>query len=163
VRALRSTAPSRITLVTLVHDETPVDRFTASLTAALPWVAFLPERDRARFAVESADTLRACASIGRYTAFAEKQFPGNCAEAKSRLKIAPTTRTDVRKKLRGSLGRRVTAGVEMDQWQYDIASGARLWYCVDRPAPVRVGPVRRPGVSFSDESYSRNCHSRPER
>jgi hypothetical protein len=61
----------------------------------------------------------------------EKQFPGNCGEAKSRLKVAPTTRTDVQKKLRGSLGTRIIAGVEMDQWQYDIASGARLWYCVD--------------------------------
>lgn len=61
----------------------------------------------------------------------EKQFPGNCAEAKSRLKTAPTTRTDAQKKLRGSLEKRVIAGVEMDQWQYDIASGARLWYCVD--------------------------------
>ena len=61
----------------------------------------------------------------------EKQFPGNCAEAKARLKVAPTTRTDVQKRLRGSLGTRSIAGVEMDQWQYDIASGARLWYCVD--------------------------------
>ena len=61
----------------------------------------------------------------------EKQFPGNCAEAKSRLKVAPTTRTDVQEKLRGSLGTRAIAGSEMDQWQYDIASGARLWYCVD--------------------------------
>ena len=27
----------------------------------------------------------------------EKQFPGNCAEAKARLKVAPTTRTDVQR------------------------------------------------------------------
>lgn len=66
-------------------------------------------------------------------AFAEmaRQFPGNCAEAKARLKIAPTTRSDVQKRLRGSLGKRTIGGVEMDQWQYDISSGARLWYCVD--------------------------------
>jgi hypothetical protein len=61
----------------------------------------------------------------------ERQFPGNCAEAKARLKIAPTTRSDVQKRLRGSLGKRTIGGVELDQWQYDISSGARLWYCVD--------------------------------
>ena len=61
----------------------------------------------------------------------ETQFPGNCAEAKARLKSAPTTRSDVQKRLRGSLGKRTIGGVEMYQWQYDISSGARLWYCVD--------------------------------
>lgn len=61
----------------------------------------------------------------------EKQFPGNCTEAKARLKTAPTTRSDAQKRLRGLLGTRTVGGVEMDQWQYDISSGARLWYCVD--------------------------------
>jgi hypothetical protein len=61
----------------------------------------------------------------------EKQFPGNCTEAKSRLKVAPTIRSDVQKRLRGSLGSRSIGGVEMEQWQYDISSGARLWYCLD--------------------------------
>jgi hypothetical protein len=61
----------------------------------------------------------------------ERQFPGNAAEAKARLRTAPTTRSDVQKPLRGSLGTRNVGGVEMPQWQYDISSGARLWYCVD--------------------------------
>lgn len=61
----------------------------------------------------------------------ERQFPGNCAEAKARLKTAATTRTDVQKPLRGTLGSRTIGGIEMDQWQYDVSSGARLWYCVD--------------------------------
>lgn len=66
-------------------------------------------------------------------AFAEmaKQFPGNAAEAMARLKVTPTTRSDMQKPLRGSLGKRTIGGVEMAQWQYDISSGARLWYCVD--------------------------------
>jgi hypothetical protein len=63
----------------------------------------------------------------------EKQFPGNCIEAKARLKISPSTRSDVQKRLRGSLGIRTIGGVEMEQWQYDISSGARLWYCIDSP------------------------------
>lgn len=60
-----------------------------------------------------------------------KQYPGNTNEVTARLKGAPTTRSDVQKRLRGSLGKRVLGGVEMEQWQYDISSGARLWYCVD--------------------------------
>ncbi len=58
-------------LVTLVQDESMVHRFTDALASTLPWVAFLPDADREAFAKESADTLRACASIGRYTAFSE--------------------------------------------------------------------------------------------
>lgn len=58
-------------LAALVHDEALVGRFTSLLAASLPWVAFLPERDREEFTVETAETLRACASIGRYTAFAD--------------------------------------------------------------------------------------------
>jgi hypothetical protein len=58
-------------LAALVHDEALVGRFAAALAATLPWVAFLPERDREAFATEAADTLRACASIGRFTAFAD--------------------------------------------------------------------------------------------
>jgi hypothetical protein len=48
-----------------------VDRFAVALVDTLPWVAFLPEKDREAFATEATDTLRACASIGRYTAFAD--------------------------------------------------------------------------------------------
>lgn len=61
----------------------------------------------------------------------EKQFPGNAAEAKARLKAAPTLRSEVQKPLREALGTRSIAGVGMAQWQYDISSGARIWYCVD--------------------------------
>lgn len=57
-------------LAALVHDDALVDRFASALAAALPWVAFLPESDRRQLALEAADTLRACASISRYTAFA---------------------------------------------------------------------------------------------
>ncbi|BAK33762.1 hypothetical protein MLP_07480 [Microlunatus phosphovorus NM-1] len=58
-------------LVALVHDEALVDRFAAALATTLPWVTFLPDPDREAFATEAADTLRACASIGRFAAFAD--------------------------------------------------------------------------------------------
>lgn len=57
-------------LVALVHDDAMIDRFTGALADALPWVAFLPKKEQETFAIEAADTLRACVSIGRYTAFA---------------------------------------------------------------------------------------------
>ncbi len=65
--------------------------------------------------------------------FAEmrRQFPGNSEAAITRLKSTPVTRSADQKPLRGALGRRLIEGVELEQWQYDISSGARLWYCVD--------------------------------
>ncbi|WP_341258614.1 hypothetical protein [Gordonia malaquae] len=53
-----------------VHDEA-LDRLAVALAAALPWVAFLPDADRRVFATESVETLRVCASVGRYAAFAD--------------------------------------------------------------------------------------------
>ncbi|MGB4779683.1 hypothetical protein [Microbacterium sp.] len=57
-------------LSAVVRDAALAERFSAELVSTLPWVAFLPEDDRRAFAAEAAETLRACASIGRYTAFA---------------------------------------------------------------------------------------------
>ena len=57
-------------LSAIVHDSELSERFPEALASTLPWVEFLPEQDRADFAREAADTLRACASVGRYTAFA---------------------------------------------------------------------------------------------
>ena len=65
-----------------------------------------------------------------------RQFPGNVAEAKARLRTAPTTRSATQKRLRDVLGTRVINGVALDQWQIDITSSARLWYCVDEDARV---------------------------
>ncbi|MCI1746636.1 MAG: hypothetical protein LKI24_00065 [Acidipropionibacterium sp.] len=57
-------------LAALVHDDQLVGRFADALVSTLPWVAFLQEDDRRTFAEEAVSTLRACASIGRYAAFA---------------------------------------------------------------------------------------------
>lgn len=57
-------------LTTLAHDDTLSSRFPQALMSTLPWTSFLPEEDRRSFAAEIAETLQACASVGRYTAFA---------------------------------------------------------------------------------------------
>ncbi len=30
-----------------------------------------------------------------------------------------------------SLGERVVNGTEMQQWQYEVTAGGRIWYCID--------------------------------
>ncbi|HWC22252.1 MAG TPA: hypothetical protein VG502_08150 [Flexivirga sp.] len=83
-------------LATIAHDETLIARFAAALVQAQPWVAFLPERDRETFATEAADTLRACASIGKYTAFADLVHDWrNTAEVWSDAELAESLAGDV--------------------------------------------------------------------
>lgn len=83
-------------LAALVHDDALVDRFAGALAAALPWVAFLPDSDREAFATEAADTLRACASIGRFTAFADLiEDWRNTAEVWSDPTLATSLATEV--------------------------------------------------------------------
>lgn len=57
-------------LSVIAHDSMLISRFPQELTSTLRWVAFLPERDRDEFAREAVDMLKACAAVGRYTAFA---------------------------------------------------------------------------------------------
>lgn len=50
-----------------------IDELAAAVAAGLadkyPWVLFLPDNERATFESELLETLAACASIGRFTAF----------------------------------------------------------------------------------------------
>ncbi len=40
--------------------------------------------------------------------------------------------TDTRQhRLRGSLGERAVNGAELEQWQYEVTAGGRIWYCID--------------------------------
>ena len=34
-------------------------------------------------------------------------------------------------RLRGELGTRVVSGKVLDQWQYEVTAGGRIWYCPD--------------------------------
>jgi hypothetical protein len=33
--------------------------------------------------------------------------------------------------LKGSLDSRTVNGVSMEQWQYEVSAGGRVWYCID--------------------------------
>ena len=39
--------------------------------------------------------------------------------------------TDRQHPLRGKLGTRSVNGELLDQWQYEVTGGGRLWYCID--------------------------------
>jgi len=57
--------------------------------------------------------------------------PANARRAWDRLTSDPRHRDEGQHPLRGALGARSVAGVELEQWQYEVTSGGRLWYCID--------------------------------
>jgi hypothetical protein len=57
--------------------------------------------------------------------------PGNARVAWERLTADPRERSERQHPLRGSLGTRVVNGEALEQWQYEVTGGGRLWYCID--------------------------------
>jgi hypothetical protein len=62
--------------------------------------------------------------------------PGNMWEAWVILRERPTrpVNPDRQHRLKGSLAYREVKGRTLEQWQYEVTSGARIWYC---PEPNR--------------------------
>lgn len=57
--------------------------------------------------------------------------PGNACTAWERLGTDPRDRSERQHPLKGSLGSREVNGKRLDQWQYEVTGGGRLWYCID--------------------------------
>jgi hypothetical protein len=57
--------------------------------------------------------------------------PGNARVAWEKVTADPRERTDRQHPLKGSLGTRVVNGEQMEQWQYEVTGGGRLWYVID--------------------------------
>ncbi|MDE3074727.1 MAG: hypothetical protein KGJ86_04805 [Chloroflexota bacterium] len=57
--------------------------------------------------------------------------PANARIAWERITSDPRRRDDRQHPLKGSLGTRTVNGAAMEQWQYEVTSGGRLWYCID--------------------------------
>lgn len=57
--------------------------------------------------------------------------PANARVAWERITTDPRDRTERQHPLKGSLGTRTVNGQEMEQWQYEVTGGGRLWYCID--------------------------------
>ena len=55
-------------LTALLRNDALLSRFVDEFTQSFPWIGFLPSDERAEFVKETSATLRACASIGRFSA-----------------------------------------------------------------------------------------------
>ena len=73
-------------------------------------------------------------------------------EAWERMRDHPLERTDTQKPLAGDLGTRLVGGKTLPQWQIDITSGGRVWYCIDDEKMVvwlMLASTRHPGATQS--------------
>lgn len=57
--------------------------------------------------------------------------PGNAGVAWEQITADRRERTDRQHPLKGTLGTRVVNGLELEQWQYEVTGGGRLWYVID--------------------------------
>jgi hypothetical protein len=57
--------------------------------------------------------------------------PANARRAWDRITADPRDRDDRQHPLKGSLGTRTVNGVDIEQWQHEVTSGGRVWYCID--------------------------------
>ena len=55
----------------------------------------------------------------------------NAPTAWERITADPRQRDDRQHPLKGSLGSRTINGEKLDQWQYEVTAGGRIWYCID--------------------------------
>lgn len=57
----------------------------------------------------------------------------NARVAWDRITSDPRQRDSRQHPLKGSLGRRQVNGTELEQWQYEVTAGGRLWYRIEDP------------------------------
>src|SRR5688572_7334767 len=57
--------------------------------------------------------------------------PGNARTAWGQLTAEPRARSGRQQPLKGSLATRTIEGQALEQWQYEVTGGGRLWYCID--------------------------------
>jgi hypothetical protein len=55
----------------------------------------------------------------------------NARRAWDRITTDPRERDARQHWLKGSLGTRSVDGVELEQWQFEVTSAGRIWYCID--------------------------------
>jgi len=69
--------------------------------------------------------------------------PQVCSAAKANARVAwerittdPRGRDSRQHPLKGKLATRSVNGKDLEQWQYEVTSGGRLWYCNDKNKTV---------------------------
>ncbi len=87
-------------------------------------VAPPPTKDGWDFRFASSDAVKGWEQIGSAAS-------ANARVAWERITAEPR-RVDTRQnRLKGSLGTRAVNGTDMEQWQYEVTAGGRIWYCID--------------------------------
>lgn len=69
---------------------------------------------------------------------AAKGWDRVCAAAAANARVAweritadPRQRDSRQHPLKGSLSTKTVNGRELEQWQYEVTAGGRIWYCID--------------------------------
>ena len=57
--------------------------------------------------------------------------PANARLAWEQLTTNPRERTQRQHPLKGTLGSRLVNGQQLEQWQYEVTGGGRLWYALE--------------------------------
>ena len=57
--------------------------------------------------------------------------PDNARGAWERLTVDPRGRNERQHPLKGGYATRTIEGRVLEQWQYEVTGGGRLWYCID--------------------------------
>ena len=72
------------------------------------------------------------------TSNAVKGWEQICSAASANARVAweritaEPRRVDTRQhRLKSSLGTRAVNGSDLEQWQYEVTAGGRIWYCID--------------------------------
>jgi hypothetical protein len=60
--------------------------------------------------------------------------PANARRAWDRITTDPRDRDDRQHPLKGSLGTRTVNGHDLEQWQFEVTGGGRIWYSIDDAA-----------------------------
>jgi hypothetical protein len=55
----------------------------------------------------------------------------NARTAWDQITTSPRDRSSRQHPLKGELGLRTVNGEELEQWQYEVTAGGRIWYCID--------------------------------
>ena len=58
----------------------------------------------------------------------------NARTAWDRTTVDPRQRDARQHRLKGTLSTRMINGRDLEQWQYEVTAGGRLWYCIDDDA-----------------------------
>lgn len=100
----------------------------------------LPEESDVRF--DNAESAKGWEELAR-------SAPGNLRRAFDALRAQPrpVPPTPRHHPLRGSLGRVARRGVLLEQWQFEVTAGGRVWYLVDdeaRTAWITYAGTRHP-------------------